>query len=132
MTKTTFEEDCISRRDAINLFAHWAREGQGSFEDALMELPAYPKPKFIIDASGQINALPYIQQNPRMVRWIPTSERLPDDGKWCVFTDGKRMSVERFKTDAIDHFYPSGRWFELEDAKAWMPLPEMYREGDEV
>lgn len=61
--------------------------------------------------------------------WIPVSERLPEDGTWNIFTDGKNISVERYKADALDHFYPSGRWFPLEDAIAWMPLPEPYKEG---
>ena len=63
-------------------------------------------------------------------RWIPCSERLPEDGKWCLFTDGKNMSVERYKLDAIDHFFPNGRWFEFDDAVAWMPLPEPWK-GEE-
>lgn len=61
-------------------------------------------------------------------QWILCSERLPKDGKWCLFTDGVNISVERYKADAIDHFFPQGRWFSLEDAVAWMPLPEPYRE----
>ena len=63
--------------------------------------------------------------------WIPfpCSERMPEDGKWCLFTDGVNMSVERYKEDALDHFFPPGRWFNLEDAIAWMPLPAQYRKG---
>ena len=49
------------------------------------------------------------------------------DGKWVIVTDGKNISVERIKKDALDHFFPSGRWFKLEDTIAWMPLPERYR-----
>jgi hypothetical protein len=64
--------------------------------------------------------------NPTKTGWIPVSERLPEDGKWAIFTDGKNISVERFKLDAISHFFPNGRWFELEDAIAWMPLPKPY------
>ena len=60
-------------------------------------------------------------------RWIPVSERLPRDGTWNIFTDGKNISVERYKADAIDHFFPNGRWFQLEDVIAWMPLPEPYK-----
>ena len=59
--------------------------------------------------------------------WIPVSERLPSDGTWNIFTDGKNISVERYKADAIDHFFPNGRWFQFEDAIAWMPLPEAYK-----
>jgi len=63
-------------------------------------------------------------------RWIPCSEGLPEDGTWNLFTDGKTISVERYKFDAIDHFFPNGRWFSLEEAVAWMPLPERYRESE--
>ena len=60
-------------------------------------------------------------------RWIPVNERLPRDGAWNIFTDGKNISVERYKADAIDHFFPNGRWFQLDDVIAWMPLPEPYK-----
>jgi len=72
-----------------------------------------------------IESLPSAQ---RTGRWIPVSERLPEDGTWNIFTDGKQVSIERYKMDAIDHFFPAGRFFELEDAVAWMPLPEPYEE----
>lgn len=52
------------------------------------------------------------------------------DGEWVIVTDGKNISVERIKKDAYDHFYPNGRWFELEDVIAWMPLPKPYKGGD--
>lgn len=64
-----------------------------------------------------------LKQEPK---WIPISERLPEDGTWNLFTDGMRVSVERYKADAMDHFYPSGRWFSLDEAIAWMPLPPCY------
>ena len=51
------------------------------------------------------------------------------DGEWVIVTDGKTISVERIKKDAYDHFFPNGRWFELEDAIAWMPLPKPYECG---
>ena len=68
--------------------------------------------------------IPTIQPEPQ---WIPISDRLPRDGTWNIFTDGKNISVERYKADAIDHFFPNGRWFQLEDVIAWMPLPEAYK-----
>ena len=64
-------------------------------------------------------------------KWIPVSERLPEDGTWAIFTDGSKISVERYKVDIIDHFFPQGRWFEFDDVVAWMPLPESYKAESE-
>ena len=60
----------------------------------------------------------------KVQEWIPLSEQMPEDGTWNIFTDGKNISVERYKMDALDHFWPNGRWFEFDEAIAWMPLPE--------
>lgn len=65
-------------------------------------------------------------------RWIPVKERLPGDGQWCLVTDGKRVSVERYKVDIIDHFWPSPRWFNVDKMVAWMPLPEPYNLGGDA
>ena len=53
------------------------------------------------------------------------------DGCWIIVTNGRLVSVERFKKDAYDHFYPSGRWFDLEDVTHWMPLPTPPKEATE-
>ena len=58
-------------------------------------------------------------------KWTLISEELPKDGFMYLFTDGYNISVERYKSDVIDHFYPEGRWFSLEEVVAWMPLPEL-------
>ena len=63
-----------------------------------------------------------------MSGWISVKERLPEDGTWNIWTDGKNMSIERYKADAEDHFWPPARIFELEEVVAWMPLPEPYKE----
>lgn len=73
-----------------------------------------------------IEHAPIIKPEPQ---WIPCSERLPKDGTWNIFSDGKNISVERYKMDAIDHFFPQGRWFNFDEVIAWMPLPEPYKEG---
>ena len=81
---------------------------------------------YVRRVANKIKKLPPAQSEQQ---WIPVIKKLPKDGKWCLFTDGVNMSVERYKADAIDHFFPEGRWFRLEDAVAWMPLPEPY-EGE--
>ena len=63
-------------------------------------------------------------------KWIPVTERLPEDGTWNIFSDGETISVERYKMDAIDHFFPQGRWFSFDEAIAWMPLPEPYKQQE--
>lgn len=65
-------------------------------------------------------------------KWILVSEILPEDGTWNIW-QGKTgaISVERYKEDAYKHFCPSGRFFQFEDAVAWMPLPERYKESEE-
>ena len=78
----------------------------------------------VSDFQSIVDIQPTIQPEPQ---WIPISDRLPRDGTWNIFTDGKNISVERYKADAIDHFFPNGRWFQLEDVIAWMSLPEPYK-----
>ena len=82
----------------------------------------------VVEAMEMVKNMETVKPEPN---WIPCSERLPEDGKWCIFTDGDNISVERYKFDALDHFLPPGRWFDLEDAVAWMPLPAPYREEGE-
>lgn len=65
---------------------------------------------------------------PTAPRWHRVEEELPDDGEWAIFTNGKVVTVERFKEDAYNHFFPASRWFDFEDAIAWMPLPEPPKE----
>ena len=85
---------------------------------------------YIGTIKGIVDSMPTIAPE-RKWKWIPVTERLPEDGTWNLFTDGKNISIERYKMDAIDHFFPQGRWFSLDKAIAWMPLPSPYREEGE-
>lgn len=107
--------DLIDRRDAIEKFAMTAPQ--------MSTIHIY-------EAVDILDSLQTVQLEPQ---WIPIAERLPKDGTWNIFTDGKNISVERYKADAIDHFFPPGRWFDLDDAVAWIPLPAPYVEvvGDD-
>lgn len=55
-------------------------------------------------------------------RWIPVSERLPEEeGIYLVTTTGTN-------NDIIDiAFYVDGIWHKASRIKAWMPLPEPYK-----
>ena len=70
-----------------------------------------------------VEVQPIIEDRPAR-RWVPLTEALPEDGTWNLFTDGQRISLERYKQDAEDHFYPAGRYFDLTEAVAWMELPK--------
>ena len=69
-----------------------------------------------------------LDEIPAASPWRRVEEELPDDGDWAIFTNGKVFSVERFKEDAYNHFFPASQWFDFEDAIAWMPLPEPPKE----
>ena len=72
------------------------------------------------------------EDGKRASKWIPVDERLPEDGTWNIWQSKTgAISIERYKEDAYNHFYPSGRFFSLEDAVAWMPLPERYKAEEE-
>lgn len=59
-------------------------------------------------------------------RWIPVSERLPEeDACYLVTTSGTN-------NDIIDiAYYTEGIWHKASRIKAWMPLPEPYKEGEQ-
>ena len=123
-------DDLISKQAAIDAIhcnivvtgrenAELVAKTMGEFVDRIKALSTI-QPEVLACGNGELIA----KLEPQ---WIPVSERLPRDGTWNIFTDGKNISVERYKADAIDHFFPNGRWFQLEDVIAWMPLPEAYK-----
>ena len=62
--------------------------------------------------------------------WIPVSKVMPEDDSWAIWCSDKRLiQVARWKRDCPDHFFPGGDLFPLEDAVAWMPLPEPFHGG---
>jgi hypothetical protein len=74
-----------------------------------------------------------MEKGKKMNEWIPVVEQMPEDGSWALWCSDKGIiQVARFKMDAVDHFYPGGELFDLEDAVAWMPLPEPYVDEIEV
>ena len=95
-------------------------------EDAIKatwQEPSYTDPiNVLTEVRDRINAIPTASP------WHRVEDELPDDGEWAIFTNGKVVSVERFKEDAYNHFFPASEWFDFEDAIAWMPLPEPPKE----
>jgi Protein of unknown function (DUF551). len=122
-----FSGTCMLTGDKFNIFHEYVEK--------LMGRPVYTHELgFLADEikeKAKDDFIELCKADAEQTRWIPISERLPEDGTWNIFTDGKHISIERYKSDAIDHFFPNGRWFSFEEAVAWMPLPERYTESEE-
>lgn len=107
------KDDTISRQVAIeNSFEVYTKD-YGWCEvvgvDALLELPSVQPEQ----------------------RWIPCKKQMPEPDSWAIWCSRKGLiQVARWKEDAIDHFWPGQGFFELEDAVAWISLPEPYREEE--
>lgn len=107
---TEIASDLISRQDAIEgveeLFA-CADIGNDEYDITYM--------------------LENLPSTDRPTEWVPVSERLPEkNGCYLVSTTGENNYI-------IDiAFYIEGMWHKASRIKAWMPLPEPYREDGEA
>ena len=101
-------DDTISRQDAIDAVKRFLKDDDDWFQEA---------------AASMIKMLPSAD---RPTEWIPVSERLPGkNGCYLVSTTGTN-------NDIIDiAYYIEGMWHKASRIKAWMPLPEPYREDGE-
>ena len=110
-------KDTIYRQAAIDAIRASASKYTG-----FMEMEMYTDD----DAVEAIEGLPSAQQEPH---WIPCSERLPEKGTNILICD---MDGDIYLTHMTryESFYDdSGN--RIKNVRAWMPLPEPYREeGD--
>ena len=80
-----------------------------------------------IDKTIFINtALDMAVEALKQTRWIPVSERLPENGYWLWSAKGGKVQND---------FYWDGHWEYAEkygyEVIAWMPLPEPYKAESE-
>ena len=58
------------------------------------------------------------------MKWISVKERLPDDGKDYLVTDGAVCMVAAFRCDVNKFDFWTIHWWSNEEVTHWMPLPE--------
>lgn len=56
-------------------------------------------------------------------KWIPVSERLPEEGQRCLVCDNGWFSIDTF----VGHGNPYNWKLYVRDYEAWMPLPEPWK-----
>ena len=130
--------DTISRQAAIDALLEEVRLVDGYYveNDEVIDKD---------DAIEAIRLLPSAQPEPR---WIPVSERMPEDGKNCLVSvrcsnnflvDRGTYSTDLFNVDEEDFFGNRGEsgWYYLSseygyckilNVIAWMPEPRPYKE----
>ena len=134
-------DDLISRQAAIDICTNAIDLWHGQLGEGAL-----------VAVQGRIKALPPVQSEPKSYRmgyqagyaaaqrWIPCSERLPEENGQYLITV-KYKHVDSYEDIYAEHGeWIDGRWDmfsfghcgEVEDIIAWMPLPAPYSpEGEE-
>lgn len=77
------------------------------------------------DKSQSGKMLKKLNEEQRKHRWIPVSERLPEDGTYLCTLDGELCGIDEPFTGMYG--IENGKWDEEGCVIAWRPLPEPYR-----
>lgn len=112
-------DDLISRQALMKEFSDFVRESNNS--------DFAPTPTWN-DAVSLVGSMPSAERHGR---WIPVTERLPEDeGQYLVSCDTDYgVEVGRFYIDEDGERYFGCDWNDPDDINAWMPLPKPYKRG---
>lgn len=92
-----------------------------------VRLPAIKREakEVINDICFAIDCAPTVQSEPK---WIPVSERLPEEGVQVLVTDdaGGLATID-VDCGYFDEEYGRFEWFHSQNVTAWMPLPEPWK-----
>lgn len=61
-------------------------------------------------------------------RWIPVTERLPDESKWYIISNGLDSWVAIWSKENKEWLSVTGLDYTITDVIAWMEFPDPYRE----
>lgn len=127
-------EDCISRESVMvrvkEYFDNPSYDEEMLFDD-LVYLPSVtPQPITLEKAIDYLHETGWMQEHDKEMaqpRWIPASERLPENNENVIVTD----DACGLALVGIDWFDSDGsRWWCSQNVTAWMPLPEPYQGGE--
>jgi hypothetical protein len=85
-----------------------------------------------------IDALPSVTPKLKTVKWIPVSEKMPEEGKTVMASTNYGIYPEAKYSKKYGWKWPwevgEDYWTEIVDSvEAWMPLPEPYKaEGSDT
>lgn len=65
-------------------------------------------------------------------RWIPVSEKFPEEKEIVLITFDERVEMGRMRGESWEWLFESGwnYWVYVDNVTAWMPLPEPYKEEE--
>ena len=110
-------DDCVSRSGVIVLIMKLNYKH-------LFSSPSGISKKAFKDLLNGAQALPSVTPTQK---WIPVSERLPEENGNYLVTVEANDGTAKIKYQAVDHYGP--KWLHDEKTRkviAWMPLPKPY------
>ena len=131
------DNSLIKRQDAIDAIRSMQTYKMFAGDDLLL-----------VDQAGAQTELMHLPSAQPEQRWIPCSERLPEDGQivlisqtygWTEFEEGTEVTVAQFKRGYFTWYRYQADWNKhtsqmhcgdicpgIEYVDAWMPLPSPY------
>ena len=129
-------ENCVSREAAINVIYDYTYKKD--MRRAIEQLPSV-KPQTVTDFADKCKECGKILNETYQQKWIPVSERLPEEYMFCLITvkiepldceisyevDKARFYRNQFISQSIESVGVIAK----KSVIAWMPLTEPYKEG---
>ena len=108
-------KDLISRQDAIKEVSKYVHSVDMVIGNGTLSMAG------CMDVAEEIlEGLPSMESEPK---WIPCSERLPEEGQKCLVCDKGSIGIDTY----IGHGNPYNWELFVRDYEAWLPLPASYK-----